>query len=289
MAAQQLQPREVQIRVHDGVEIGVALYMPEGNGPFPVLFAPSPYRYDNNALPAGPQFLWRETGPIEFYVAHGYVYATWTCAAAASPAATSSLLDHERAAGPLRRHRVARRISRGRTARSAASASPTSACRNGGWRSRSRRRSPASRRFDGMNDPYRASVYQGGILGDFFGSYWWNQNRIINRFPANGAASARAGVRSQPADPAASDLRRFLARALRRRSGCTRSRCRSTRSASGARSICIRAATSTASAGRSGPQKLQDDRADQRLRRQHASSTAPSSTRRCCCRSTTTS
>jgi putative CocE/NonD family hydrolase len=34
--------------------------------------------------------------------------------------------------------------------------------------------------FDGMNDPYRASVYQGGILGDFFGSYWWNQNRIIN-------------------------------------------------------------------------------------------------------------
>ena len=40
--------------------------------------------------------------------------------------------------------------------------------------------------FDGLNDPYRASVYQGGILGDFFGSYWWNQNRIINRHPANG-------------------------------------------------------------------------------------------------------
>ena len=42
--------------------------------------------------------------------------------------------------------------------------------------------------FDGLNDPYRASVYQGGILGDFFGSYWWNQNRIINRHPANGEA-----------------------------------------------------------------------------------------------------
>jgi putative CocE/NonD family hydrolase len=40
--------------------------------------------------------------------------------------------------------------------------------------------------FDGLNDPYRASVYQGGMLGDFFGSYWWNQNRIINRHPANG-------------------------------------------------------------------------------------------------------
>ena len=84
-----LPSREVKVRVHDGVEIAVALYMPEGAGPFPVLFAPSPYRYDNNMLPASPQFLWRETGPIEFYLKHGYVYATWTCAAAASPAASS--------------------------------------------------------------------------------------------------------------------------------------------------------------------------------------------------------
>ena len=31
------QPREVKIRVHDGVEIAVALYMPAGEGPFPVV------------------------------------------------------------------------------------------------------------------------------------------------------------------------------------------------------------------------------------------------------------
>src|SRR5580704_17352208 len=71
--ADQLKPREVKIRVHDGVEIAAALYMPQGEGPFPVVLAPSPYRYDNNALPATPQFLWRETGPIELYVARGYV------------------------------------------------------------------------------------------------------------------------------------------------------------------------------------------------------------------------
>src|SRR5262249_20900804 len=35
----------------------------------------SPYRYDNNTLPASPQFLWRETGPIGLYVERGYVYA----------------------------------------------------------------------------------------------------------------------------------------------------------------------------------------------------------------------
>src|ERR1700730_16408375 len=73
--ADQLKPREVKIRVHDGVEIAVALYMPAGEGPFPVVLAPSPYRSDNNTLPATPQFLWRETGPIELYVARGYVYA----------------------------------------------------------------------------------------------------------------------------------------------------------------------------------------------------------------------
>ena len=49
--------------------------------------------------------------------------------------------------------------------------------------------------FDGLNDPYRAPVYQGGILGDFFGAYWWNQNRIINRNPANGEFP-----REQPCD-----------------------------------------------------------------------------------------
>ena len=32
-SAQGLQPREVKIRVHDRVEIAVALYMPAGDGP----------------------------------------------------------------------------------------------------------------------------------------------------------------------------------------------------------------------------------------------------------------
>jgi predicted acyl esterase len=52
MAEPQLKPREVKIRVHDGVDIAVALYMPEGDGRFPVVLGASPYRYDNNALPA---------------------------------------------------------------------------------------------------------------------------------------------------------------------------------------------------------------------------------------------
>ncbi|MES2910656.1 MAG: CocE/NonD family hydrolase, partial [Pseudomonadota bacterium] len=32
--------------MRDGVEIAVRIYRPAGPGPFPVLYAASPYRYD---------------------------------------------------------------------------------------------------------------------------------------------------------------------------------------------------------------------------------------------------
>src|SRR5262249_46895836 len=67
-------PAIAMVKVRDGTEIAVAVYSPKGRGPFPALFAPSPYRFDNNELPASPQFLWRETGPIDFYVEQGYAY-----------------------------------------------------------------------------------------------------------------------------------------------------------------------------------------------------------------------
>jgi uncharacterized protein len=51
--------REFSVTVRDGTQIALAGYAPEGSGRSPALLAASPYRYDNNALPAGPQFLWR--------------------------------------------------------------------------------------------------------------------------------------------------------------------------------------------------------------------------------------
>jgi len=53
------------VRVRDGVTIAVAVYLPNDAGRYPILFAASPYRFDNNLLPPTPQFLWRETGPIK--------------------------------------------------------------------------------------------------------------------------------------------------------------------------------------------------------------------------------
>jgi predicted acyl esterase len=179
------QRREVKIRVHDGVEIAVALYMPDGDGPFPVVFGASPYRYDNNALPASPQFLWRETGPIGLYVARGYVYAQMDARGCGKSGGEFRFLDRNEQKDL---YDVIEWLGR----------QPWSNGKVGGigqsyfcmlqwWMAIQRPPSLACiAAFDGLNDPYRASVYQGGMLSDFFGSYWWNQNRIINRHPANG-------------------------------------------------------------------------------------------------------
>ena len=62
------------IGAKDGVTLAAAVYLPKGKGRYPTLFAASPYRFDNNLAPAMPIFLWRETGPIEYYLKHGYAF-----------------------------------------------------------------------------------------------------------------------------------------------------------------------------------------------------------------------
>jgi uncharacterized protein len=185
MAEPQLKPREVKIRVHDGVDIAVALYMPEGDGRFPVVLGASPYRYDNNALPATPQFLWRETGPIGLYVERGYVYAQMDVRGCGKSGGEFRFLDRneQKDLYDVIEWLGHRPWSNGKVG----GIGQSYFCMLQWWMAIGKPPSLACiAAFDGLNDPYRASVYQGGMLGDFFGSYWWNQNRIINRHPANG-------------------------------------------------------------------------------------------------------
>lgn len=58
------------ITAKDGIRLAAAVYLPKGNGRFPTLFAASPY----HLVPAMPIFLWRETGPIEYYLGKGYAF-----------------------------------------------------------------------------------------------------------------------------------------------------------------------------------------------------------------------
>jgi predicted acyl esterase len=66
--------RNVSIRMRDGVSVRCDVYRPEEEGRYPALYAVSPYQKDLAGLPAYPAFLWRETGPIEWYVRQGYAY-----------------------------------------------------------------------------------------------------------------------------------------------------------------------------------------------------------------------
>jgi predicted acyl esterase len=64
----------ITVRMRDGVRISLCIYRPDAAGRFPALFAASPYQYEMDDVPAYPLFLWRETGPIEWYVDQGYAY-----------------------------------------------------------------------------------------------------------------------------------------------------------------------------------------------------------------------
>jgi hypothetical protein len=64
----------ITVSMRDGVRISLCVYRPDADGRFPALFAASPYQYEMDEVPAYPLFLWRETGPVEWYVGQGYAY-----------------------------------------------------------------------------------------------------------------------------------------------------------------------------------------------------------------------
>lgn len=174
-----------QVQVRDGTAIGVRVYRPDGAGPYPAVFAASPYRFDNNSLPASPQFLWRETGPIEFYVANGYAYVHMDVRGSGRSGGHFEFLG---TGEQQDLYDVIEWVGRqpwctgkvGGIGQSyfcmlqwfmGALAPPSLACLAA---------------HDGLADAYRAGTYHGGIPCDFFPGYWWYQNRFINRFPASG-------------------------------------------------------------------------------------------------------
>lgn len=173
------------LTMRDGVSIAVAVYLPASGEASPALLAASPYRFDNNVLPPTSQFLWRETGPIDLYNERGYAYVNMDVRGSGRSGGEFGFLD---AKEQHDLYDVVQWIAQ----------QPWCSGKVGGigqsyfcmlqW-FMAAQRPPALAciaAHDGLNDPYRASAYNGGIPGDFFPGYWWQQNRIINRSPANG-------------------------------------------------------------------------------------------------------
>ncbi len=180
-----IEEKDVLIRVRDGIHMAARIYRPDGVGPFPALFATSPYRYDNNSLPAQPMFLWRETGPIEWYVERGYAYVHADVRGTGRSEGDFEFLGLREqndlydviewiGTRPWCNGKVGG-IGQSYYAMSqwfmGIQNPPHLAC---------------IAPYDGLNDPYRYMGYPGGIEGAFL-AYWMNASvRVPNLYPANG-------------------------------------------------------------------------------------------------------
>ncbi len=188
-AAQALLPtRIVSIPMRDGVKIAAALYLPKSNkgaSRLPTLLAASPYRFDNNIAPALPVFLWRETGPIDWYLGEGYAFVHIDVRGSGRSGGEFRYMDRkeQRDLGEVIQWIARQKWSNGKVggigqsyyARMqwfmAIANPPGLAC---------------IAPYDGNIDTYRASAYTGGIPGEF-PSIWYNNNtRIVNNNPASG-------------------------------------------------------------------------------------------------------
>ncbi|HVB34940.1 MAG TPA: CocE/NonD family hydrolase [Patescibacteria group bacterium] len=181
-----VEEKDVMVPMRDGLKMALRIYRPDGAGPFPALFATSPYRYDNNELPCTPTFLWRETGPIDWYVnEQGYAYVHADVRGSGVSEGNFGFHSKEE------QHDLYEMIewiarqpwSNGKVGGIGQSyycisqwfmgieGPPHLAC---------------IAPYDGMVDPYRHMAYPGGIEGNFL-PYWYNSSvRVPNLFPANG-------------------------------------------------------------------------------------------------------
>ena len=176
------------VRMSDGVELAVRVHRPEGSGKWPSLFGVSPYRFDNDDVPDTKMFLWRETGPIHWYVEQGYAYVLLDVRGTGrsggeyeffSPRERCDLYEVIEwiAAQSWCTGKVGG-IGESYYATSqwcmAAEQPPHLAC---------------IAPYDGHVDIYNGWAYTGGVPSEFMG-VWWNANvRPINRSPGNGAKS----------------------------------------------------------------------------------------------------
>jgi uncharacterized protein len=171
--------------MRDGVILYAAVFLPKKPGRYPTLFAASPYRFDNDYAPAYPMYLWRETGPIAWYVDQGYAFVHMDVRGTGRSGGEYGFFDK---AEQQDLYDAIEWIAM----------QPWSDGNVGGigqsyyavtqW-FMAIQNSPHLKciaPYDGLIDVYRASAYSGGIPGAFF-NLWYDQIvRPINQHPAHG-------------------------------------------------------------------------------------------------------
>jgi hypothetical protein len=180
----------VVVRMRDGVELACRIYRPDAEGDYPALLAASPYQFETDDLPHSPLFLWREVGPVEWYVSHGYAYVHVDVRGTGQSGGSYNFLDatEQQDLYDIIEWIAARDWCSGNVGGIGQSYYAWSQWFMGIV-------NPPSLKciapYDGAIDPYRGCAYHGGIYCDFM-TWWYNLVRGNNLHRAANAETGKA-------------------------------------------------------------------------------------------------
>ena len=176
----------VFVTMRDGTPIACRIYRPDTAGRFPVLFAASPYQYETDDLPHSTMFLWREVGPVEWYVRdQGYAYVHMDVRGSGQSGGVYNFLDREEQQDY---YECIEWVGRQDWCNGKVGGIGQSYYAWSQWFMGIV--NPPSLKciapYDGAVDPYRGTAYHGGIYCDFMA--WWYQLVRVNNLhrAANG-------------------------------------------------------------------------------------------------------
>jgi putative CocE/NonD family hydrolase len=180
---------DVMVTVRDDVKIAIRIYQPDDDGTYPTLFASSPYRYDTDDIPVNSIFPWRETGPVEWYINHGYAYVHADARGTGKSEGVYGLLDK---AEQQDLYDVIEWIAEQSWSNGKVGGIGQSYYAMSQWfmAIENPPHLACIAPYDGLIDPYRDSVYIGGVYGEFFAN-WYNMVRANNLHRAAGDESGR--------------------------------------------------------------------------------------------------
>lgn len=177
--------REVKmVRMRDGTEIALAIYLPSGTGPFPALLAASPYRLDNDEAPALGIFPFKETGPIPWYIDRGYAFVRMDVRGTGRSGGVYRFQDKMEQRDL---YEVVEWIARQKWSSKKVGGIGQSAYARSQWFAAAAAPPHLSciAPYDGNIDTYRASAYTGGVPGTY-PAWWFNYVRGLNMAPFHG-------------------------------------------------------------------------------------------------------
>ncbi|MFC6593408.1 CocE/NonD family hydrolase [Kitasatospora paranensis] len=181
------------ITASDGARICVDVHLPDGDGPFPSLYAVAPYQKDLLHLPPVSAFRFIETGPIDYWTGHGYAVVVGDQRGTGKSEGEFELF------GPAEQrdfHDTVEWIAARPWSTGKVSMLGESAYGVNQWLAAAQRppHLTCALIYNGFTDLYRDAVYHGGIYSMGFLTFWSTDNLRAAATIGGGAPPRPGGV-----------------------------------------------------------------------------------------------